>query len=485
MSYPEILDLSTLKVNGQKLQMEREVGSIFDFKAGDLIFSEVPGAPTKDGLVYDYREPSVLQIAEMLERDGKALSLAQVLAMPIIGAGWLVVPGSGNSDHSISQWAEELLRLGPSHPDGMQTPMESVIAQMTEAFWNRRSYHEKVLKTGSSGTQVVYDKIAWRPADSCTLLRDKNNGDLGGFTQWVYGKPEQQVIPMPYAHVYIHGQHRNPMKGISDLTVAYHNYRAKEKLKFLWFTYCEVMSLPRTVVLANGPTVASKAAKAIAALKTAGVVGMPKEWINSIQPLPTSSAGAKEFQEAIAYLDSDSSMSLLANFMDLPSRAMGTGVGMQTSTRGSNALSQSAQDLFFKLEKAWAMELQTCVTNSLIADLVRWNKGSKVQVPQFLIGPIQQKDLQDAFIMLGQIATSMSPLKVPTNFVEQLVMIVGDAIGMNSDDLQQSLNKERTRLEKLAESPGMFQDAPLHAATNVGAKVAQRVNQSTSSEGQQ
>src|SRR5262249_23479262 len=244
----------------------------------------LPGAKKTEGPVYDWREPTVNQLLEMLERDGKSRSLEQVIAQPLIGAGWHVEPGEGNKDHDTAQWVETLLRKDTAD-GGMQTSIEDVIAQMTSALSNRRSYHEKVFKQDSDN-QVVYDKIAWRPPDTCTLLRNPKNGDLEGFAQWVWGKQDQVIIRVPYAHVYVHGMKQNPVKGISELQVCYHNYRIKEKLKFLWYTYLEVMSLPRTIVLANSDESAKKAAQAIAALKNAGVAGLPKDWVNSIQPLP-------------------------------------------------------------------------------------------------------------------------------------------------------------------------------------------------------
>jgi len=448
----------------KKPTMEQELGSVFDYTAGDLVFSYDPSLPEGTGLVYDYREPTVGQLQEMLDHDGKAKSLEQVLAMPLIGAGWHIVPGEGNDDHTTAQWVEALLRKDTAS-GGMKTPMETIIAQMTSAFVFRRSYHEKVFKQDENN-QVVYDKVAWRPADTCTMLRNQNNGDLQGFTQWVLGKPIQVNIVLPYALVYIHGQHRNPVKGISDLQVVYHNYRTKEKLKFLWYTYCETMSLPRTIVLATSDSAAKKAAQAIAALKNAGVAGIPKEWVQEIVPLMPGTAGSREFQEAIAYLDSDSALSLLAGFTDLSSRAMGTGVGMGSGTRGSYGLSQSQIAFFMTLLKAYATELATCVTESMITDLVRWNKGTTVQIPQFALGPLEESDVTQAFALLQTITQSQS-MNVPTEFIEQLTLLIADELGINTDIIEQAFQNFKPMLP--------YQQ--MGAAADVGAQVATQAQQ--------
>ena len=447
-----------------KPQMEQELGTVFDYTAGDLVFSYQPGLPENVGLVYDYREPTVGQLQEMLDHDGRAKSLEQVLAMPLIGAGWHVVPGEGNDDHETAQWVEDVLRRDTAE-GGMSTSMETVIAQMTSAFTFRRSYHEKVFKQDEQN-QVVYDKIAWRPPDTCTMLRDKTNGDLQGFNQWVFGKPLQVSIVLPYALVYVHGQHRNPVKGISDLQVVYHNYRTKEKLKFLWYTYCETMSLPRTIVLANSDSAAKKAAQTIAALKNAGVAGIPKEWVSEIIPLNPSTGGADEFQEAIAYLDSDSAQSLLAGFTGLASRAMGTGEGMQSGTRGSYGLSSSQIEFFMTILKAYSTELASTVTQQVVTDLVRWNKGTSVQVPQFALGPLEADDVGQAFQLLSTIAASPA-LNVPVDFIEELTLLIADELGMDTDSIEAAFQD----FQPLSPNQRMS------AASQVGADVATQAQQ--------
>ena len=346
--------------------------------------------------------------------------------------------------------------------------MTDVIAQKAEAFIIRRSFHEKVWKA-TDDNKIVYKKVAWRPPDTCNLIRNKVSGELEGFTQWVQYRPEQIPILLPYADVYVHGARRDPVRGISDLTVTYHNYRTKEKIKFLWYTYCELLSMPRQVILATSDPAAKKAATAIASLKNAGVAGIPAEWVKDHWEIQAGGSAASDFQDVLGYLDSDSALSLLAGFTDLPARAMGAGTSH--GPQGSYSLAQSSQDFFTDMEESYAQELSNQVTTSLIADLVRYNFGTKAPVPYFSVD-LQQEVIGKAFQMLQQIGTSAHST-LPDKFVEELTMIVAKALGMNLDEIRKSYAEKLKQEQQQAATPQQAAQAPLSAATEVGTMVAQ------------
>src|SRR6266542_2131309 len=295
--------------------MEQEVGTVFDYAAGDLLFGDMHGLDPDFGEVVDLKEPDAGQIQEMLDNDGKARSLEFALVQPILKTGWHL---DSEDNNKTAQWVEEKLRRA-SHDGGMKTPIDEVIAQKTSGFAFRRAFAEKVFTR--DGMEVAYSDIAWRPQSTCTIIREKRSGDLQGFDQWILDEPDKVQIYKPYASVYIHGLGREPIKGYSYLQVTYRNYRAKEKIKFLWFTYLECLSLPRTILLANSDTGAKQAAKAVAALKNAGVVGIPKDWLDDIKTIDVGGGGAAEFQNALHYLDADSAESLLAGWTGLASAA--------------------------------------------------------------------------------------------------------------------------------------------------------------------
>lgn len=440
-----------------------EQGTIFDYNAGDLIFAEIPGVPDNGGLVYEWRTPTIAQMREMLDRDGRARSLEQCLVMPITGASYQI----DGQDQEIADWVDNALRAS-TLDGGMSTPMNDVIAQKAEALIFRTSFHEKVWKL-TDDNKVTYDKLAWRPPDTCELIRDKTQGDLMGFAQWVLGKTQQVPILLPYADIFIHGARRDPNRGISDLTVTYHNYRIKEKLKYLWYTYCEVLSLPRQVILSDDEPNGKKAANAIAGLKNAGVAGIPASWVKSIETISVAGNGTADFLDAIGYLDSDSALSLLAGFSELPSRAMGT--GSSHGPLGSYALAESAQSFFVDMLESYAVEMNTQITNSVVADLVRYNFGTKAKIPTFTLD-LEEEQLSKSYDLMGRLLTSPTPTNVPAAFVKELVLSVAKQLGMDVNAISKAIDAQAAVNTSGATTPQMAENSLLHAATDVGAVVA-------------
>jgi hypothetical protein len=469
-------DVSTTNGHVPPPETDKEVGTELDFYIqGDSLF-EVPGVTTSgEGLVYELRTPNVQQLKEMLDRDGRAKSLEQCLVMPIAGATWKLE----GDDQDIVDWVDNALRTA-TIDGGMETPMSDVIAQKAEALVFRTSFHEKVIKTSSEG-KYVYSKIAWRPSETCQLLRDKRSGKLHGFAQWAPDPDDPQAlyaskqIPIrtPYADVFIHGMRRDPVRGISDLTVTYHNYRNKEKLKYLWFTYLEVLSLPRQIALGSTPEEAKKTAEAIAGLKNAGVAGIPRSWVGSpdnIKTLEVGGGGANEFMDAISYLDSDSALSLLAGFSELPARAMGS--GSSHGPLGSYALAESSQNFFIDMLDSYTAELDAQITNNLIADLVRWNFGTKALVPKFRLD-LEEQAIQAAMNMMDLLLTSPVPTNVPFEFVKELVLVVAKQLGMDVDTIAKAINEQGKANKAQATTAQAAGNSDLQAALDVGTKVAQ------------
>lgn len=445
----------------------QEKGTIFGFTDGDSLFT-TPGEPSGEGLVYDQRTPNIPQLRDMLDHDGRARSLEQCLIMPIAGAEW----GMEEGDKDIMEWVDTILRAA-TLDGGMETPMADVIAQKSEALVFRVSFHEKVWKT-TPDLKWAYSSIAWRPPETCNIRRNKKSGKLEGFSQEIAGTINRAMIDLPYADVYIHGARRDPNRGISDLTVTYHNYRTKEKLKYLWYTYCEVLSLPRQIVMTTGEQEGKKAVNAIAALKNAGVAGIPAAWVKEIKTLETAGAGATDFQDAIGYLDSDSALSLLAGFSELPGRAMGS--GSSHGPLGSYALAESSQNFFVDLLDSYASEVDAQVTNSIVADLVRYNFGTKARIPKFKLD-LQQQAVQNAFALIQGLLTAPVPTNVPQEFVTELVLVVAKELGMDVNAIRSAIDKQAQQLAAVATSEAAQQKASLVAATNVGTQVAGQAQQ--------
>jgi hypothetical protein len=439
--------------------LDQEVGTVFDYAAGELLFGDMANLPPDSGEVVDVKEPNASQMQEMLDNDGRARALEFALVQPILKTGWHL----DSDDVTVADWAEEILRR-PAHDGGSRTPFDNVIAQKTSAFAFRRSFHEKVFTR--AGREVIYGDIAWRPQATCTIIRDKRTGALQGFDQWILEEPDKVMVYEPYASVYIHGVNREPVKGYSDLQVTYRNYRTKEKIKFLWYTYLECLSLPRTILLANSEDGAKKGAKTVAALKNAGVAGVPKEWIDSIKTIDVGAGSAQEFSGAITYLDSDSAESILAGWTGLASAAVSQGVG-------SRALSTNQSDIFFDLLTAHANELAQHITVDIVADLVRFNKGQGVKVPNFVFDELHRPDVQLSIQLLQSIVTSPSPM-MPDEFVKELVTNIARDLGLNVDKITASMTDFSMQAVAAAATPQEAKAAPVRAAADVGAAVVQK-----------
>src|ERR1700683_81243 len=166
----------------------KEKGTIFNDR--DSLFT-VPGEDKSEGLVYEGRTPNIHQLREMLERDGRARSLEQCLVMPMAGSDWHLKDG----DHEIIEWVDNALRR-TKLDGGMSTPMSDIIAQKAEAFVFKVSFHERVWTT-TADNKWTYEKIAWRPPETCNLRRDKKKGTLEGFAQQIQGEIQRAMIDYP------------------------------------------------------------------------------------------------------------------------------------------------------------------------------------------------------------------------------------------------------------------------------------------------
>jgi hypothetical protein len=441
-----------------KTDVER--GTQFNMWDGSLVFSNFGS-----GEIWDYIEPSVTALRDMLDQDGAASKLEMALTLPVRRAGWSIKGYPG--DEAIAEDVTDKLTR-PGIDGGMLTPMQEVVSQMTSAFTYRRSYHEKVFTR--VGNDITYEKIAYRPPESCIMLRDPDNGDLRGFKQWKYNEPDMVEITRPYAMVYVHGTHREPIRGYSDLRVVWKNYELKQKVKFLWFTFLESLSLPRIIVKGTSPESAKQAAQAIAALRNAGVAGVPSSWMDGDPTvLDVGGQGAAEYQNAITYLDADSANSILASFTDLSKNASMAGAG-------SYALAKNDTDFFTDMLSAYATEMGLCLTNEVVADLVRYNYGTGQKVPRFEIGALSGDDVATSMDLLKTVAVA-TQVNLPDEFVNDLVMEVAKFLNMDLDKVQASIADRAAKLEQAAQDARQAAMAKVQAAADVGTKVVQQAAQ--------
>lgn len=400
--------------------LDKEDGTSFD--KSSILFTAF-----ESGEVFNYDRGTVKAIDDMLDRDGKAATLEQVLTLPIRQAPLTILRGPANK--TVTDFVTTVL-LAPANNGGMSTPMNTVLAQMTDAIIRRKAFFEKVFTR--KGDRIIYDKLAWRPAQTCAVVRDEKTAAFRGFRQQPirFEDTEEISIPAQRAFVYIHNTRRNPLEGKSDLDIAYWCYVTKQKILFLWFQFLEGQSLPKTIVRARNETDANKAAAKVVKLKQGGVVGMTDSITTDV--LESSGKGADQFMAAIRWLESQASGSVLAGFTDLGAQA--------ASGTGSFALSKDQTDFFLMSQAAKAKEMSDAMNQYLVPDLVKYNFGVNAKSPIIGIGPVTQDDANLAVGLLQALAVTQSPV-LPKEFYDELIERVAGLLEMNTARVREGLTR--------------------------------------------
>lgn len=414
--------------------LDKEEGSAFDHDT--RLFSDF-----NDGGVFDYSLAlaEVQEMKAMLDVDAKAQTLESVLSLPIRSAPFYIKPGRARPE--VYERINQIL-TAPANAGGMSTPMNLIIAQMCNAFVYRKAFFEKVWARREGGG-VQYDKIAWRPPSTCAIVRDPKTGAFMGFKQMPIrlDDTEEKTFSPMRSFVYIHGTHRDPLEGVSDLKITHWCFKTKQKIRFLWYQFLEGQALPKTVVKGPDPTTAEAAAKKIIGLRSGGVVGI--ENTIDVDALESSGRGAAEFKGAMQWLDAEASSSVLAGFTDLGAAA--------TSGIGSFALSKDQTDFFLMSEGAKSKEMQDYIQNYLVADLVRWNFGPNEVAPLFEFGPISQDDAGAAVSLLQ--ATAQTPVNqsvLPQEFFDELTKRVAGFLELDVVTVARGLERARKEAEEAA-----------------------------------
>lgn len=194
----------------------------------------------------------------------------------------------------------------------------------------------------------------------------------------------------------------------NDYVVTHNCWQTKRKIRYLWYQYIETTSLPRTIVSNADPDRARDHARKVATLKSRGVLGLPSD--TDIDTLESSGKGADQFVQAMKWLDSEMSQSVLGGFMDLSSQA--------AEGKGSYALSQDQSRLYLRSRKVVAEDMATQITRQVIAPLVWYNFGRKAEVPKFQFGPMSENNEEQIVDMFTRFVTSR--VQPPREFVRQL-----------------------------------------------------------------
>lgn len=425
----------------------------------------------QDGSIFTFDEAEASDMRDMLKKYGKGSQIEQALTLPLMGLDWEIKkPATG--DKGQTKWFTEFLGRA-SNQGGMSTPMDLIVGQMTSAVTYKKAYFEKVFEVDDDGS-YVYDQVAFRPASTCQVRRDPATAAFLGFQQNPVTLAQQQqsgLLPIriepKYSFVYIHGQHRDPINGLSLLEIPYWCFKIQEKIMFLWFSFLEQQSLPRTIVEANDVGTATAIASKVAGLKNSGVLPVANNAgaqsnRNMVYTLDSSGKGAAQFLEAISWLDQTALDSQLVGFTGLASAA--------ANGRGSNALADTMSNFSLKSRQVDVREMEYCINNWLLPDLIRYNFGPDASVPKLKFAPLVEADLQISMGLLDSMASRAAVQVFPDEFINELVLNVSRYLGLDTEKIGSNLKSAQA----LAVQSALAQGLPTQVATAVG--VGQAVN---------
>ena len=457
----QLVQFPDLKPKTRRELLGTELGTQFDI--GQRLFAFFGG-----GDVFDYGDWTAREMKDMFRRDGICSAIEMVLTLPIREADYFINPAK--DDKGEAEFANEVL-MTPDINNGMSTPIQQLVGQITSAQVFRRSFFEKVWDIRDDG-KVIMRKVAFRPIATCQARYNARTGAKNGFRQQIWlaggnmGMTRGQKIPgyvdIPQVRSFIHtnGKHREPLTGTSEMDICYWCYQTKLKLLYLWYHFLENQALPRTIVYGNDQPEANQRADDIASLKSSGVVGLvhPADGQKSFEVLESTGGPSEMFEKAMGWLESWQTHSVLAGFMAL--------TGAATGGRGSYALSQDQSSFYLKSRQAVAKEIAESITFDVIKPLVALNFGPDANFPKWKFGPLQDEQIQALLTLFGQMAAA-PVLHVPLPVFDLITERMASILQLDVDQVHEALTSTaQQRAEQLAGNPppGM----PPEAAAGLG-----------------
>jgi hypothetical protein len=419
--------------------------------------------------VLDYGDWDARQMAEMLSKDGQSAAIEAVLTLPIRQASRAIEPSKGDSGEA--EFCNSVL-MAPHTSGGMKTPMQDVIGQVTSAQIYRKAYFELVYGLRDTDGKVTLDKVAYRPPATCELKRNINTGAIEGFRQQRWGFGQQAVtvkrgeipgwvdIPRIRSYVHINGKHRQPLTGTSEMDVAFWCHQTKLKCIFLWLQFLESQSLPKVIVYGQDQREANARADDIASMRSSGVAGFTRgpQGAKDFEVLSSDGRGASQFAEALAFLETWQTSSVLAGFTGLSSLA--------SMGKGSLALSQDQSAFFLKSRQAISMEIAESLTHDVIAPLVTLNFGPSAAYPTFKFGALTDES-SSQLVGLFQALSVAPALQVPPAILDLITERLATVLNLDVDAVSQIVQqgaKDREAHVVATAPPGM----PKEAAASLG-----------------
>lgn len=448
------VQLPALTPKQKKELLGAEIGTAFDMYT--RLFAAFSG-----GDVFEIGEWRVRDLDAMLTRDGTAKALEQVLTLPIRSAAFSfqASPGdTGEMDLILEHFASpsEAVASGnlgeSTGPVGSCAPgLRTIVGQMSMASIYRKTFFEKRYVIDEQGVVRLAD-LAWRPPATCEVKRNEHTAKMNGYRQrawWFFSDPSAAKknysqewgknftgyldIPKSRSYVYIHGQHRQPLTGVSDMDVAYWAYKQKVKLMFLWWQFLENQSLPKLAAYGSDQDQADDNADALASMRSSAVGGFirPPSGQKLFDIIEASGQGAAQFRDALNFLDNFQTLSCLAGFLNLPAAA--------TLGRGSYALSESQTGFFQQSRQGIIYEMQESFTRDVIAPIVILNFGPGAAIPRLTSAALSTTDTAQILSVFSQLATAPA-LRIPDQFADMMAEKVAAIFDLPLDRVAKVIN---------------------------------------------
>lgn len=434
------------------------------FDAGQRLY-----ASWDQGKIFDYNLGQARDLKQMLSADGGARKVEQVLTLPLRSAAWEVRPAPDDSGEAAYVRDQVGDKLG------------KVIDQMTTAVTFRKAFFELQWDLDEAGTVKLAD-VAYRPPATCEAAYDPKTGAPLGFRQRISNpgglitvKQGTPANPTPgyvevkpeRAFVYIHGAYREPIEGVSDLDVAFWLWQTRQKILFLLLQFLEGQSLPKTIVYGDDQGQADNNADAVADAKASAVIGMPRPnepGARSYDVLESSGQGSAQFLDAIRWIESQMTASVLAGFTDLTALA---GQG-----RGSYALSADQSEFFLASRQAVADEMADAVSG-LFKRMCTYQFGADCRPPSLEIGPLSKHDKERSLQLLSNLLMAQH-YNAPPQFVDLLITSTAGYVGLPVDQVAKMV-EEHPNVEPDPAPPADTAGAAAEPAAPVPAGVPDEV----------
>lgn len=441
----------------RRLTKKSVVGTPFD--SMERLFPSYDNGKVFDTGIDLQENGGTRDLRRMIRRDGQARALEQVLTLPLRSAD-LELRAADGGQREADLVTDVLMS---------NDLLNRVVDQATAAVLYRHAFFEKEWEL--DGKEVRYKDLHWRPPTSCEVGWDPIAGRQEGFRQRISGmdslivpmrlagakgsSPGYIDIPRSRAYIYTHGTHREPIRGTSDLDVAYWAFETRQKVLFLLCQFLEGQSLPKTLVYGDSLPDAEENADAIAAGKASAVIAMSRPAdpnLKSFEILESGGHGAGQFLETIKYLEGQMTKSVLASFIDLGTPGGGS-LGLSGGT-----LSADQSQFFLSSRQAVANELANSVQEGLFKPLCVFNYGADAKPPKLSIGPLSRAHTERALSLLSTIM-SAETVNAPSEFLGALLKTTATHLGLDEEEVRRTVddyvtkrNAEPTKRELEAEA---------------------------------